>query len=168
MRYDVMAREALRGVVKKALKRIAREGGLPGDHHFYVTFQTQAPGVDIDPELVASYPEEITIVLEHQYWELSANEDSFEVTLKFGGVPKYLCVPYAAITKFYDPSVRFALQFDADMPAADAAKKSGAIKRGPGPKSDRKKAAEDKAETAEHTGGDNGGDVVSLDAFRRK
>jgi len=163
MRYDVMAREALRDVVRRALKRIAREGALPGKHHFYITFQTKAPGVDIDPELVEKYPEEMTIVLEHQFWDLSASEDAFEVTLKFGGVPKYISVPYVAITRFHDPSVQFALQFDNDTPIAKTAAKlnktsNGAKKPAPKPE-DEEPAAERKS--------DGGGEVVSLDSFRK-
>ncbi len=160
MRYDIMAREALRSVVRKAIKRAAREG-LPGEHHFYITFQTQAPDVDIDPSLIEAYPQEMTIVLEHQYWDLDAAEDAFEVTLKFGGVPKYLRVPYTAVTKFYDPSVPFALQFDQD---STAEKKKPAKTVTAKPK--KKAGGADKAEKA----GDKpegAGEVVSLDAFRR-
>lgn len=164
MRYDVMAREALRGVVKSALKRVAREG-LPGQHHFYITFATKIPGVDIDPELLAKYPEEMTIVLEHQFWDLHALDDAFEVTLKFGGAPKYLRVPYAAITRFHDPSVGFALQFGAE----EAEPKGKAAQ--PKPKHSLRPPAQktpegDDAAPAEP--GDRGGAVVSLDSFRRK
>lgn len=159
MRYDIMAREALRSVVRKAIKRAAREG-LPGEHHFYITFQTQAPDVDIDPSLIEAYPQEMTIVLEHQFWDLDAAEDAFEVTLKFGGVPKYLRVPYTAVTKFYDPSVPFALQFDQDSSEKKKPAKTAVAK--PKKKSggaDGNEKAEDKPEGA--------GEVVSLDAFRR-
>lgn len=151
MRYDVMAREALRGVVRSAMKRVAREG-LPGQHHFYITFLTHAPGVDVDPELLARYPDEMTIVLEHQFWELEALDEAFEVTLKFGGAPKYLRVPYSAVTRFHDPSVGFALQFggedgeETDAPAAVEAQPAPAKEEEPRPT----------------------GAVVSLDAFRRK
>jgi hypothetical protein len=162
MRYDVMAREALRGVVKTALKRVAREG-LPGQHHFYITFATQAPGVDIDPELLAKYPEEITVVLEHQFWDLHALDDAFEVTLKFGGAPKYLRVPYAVITRFHDPSVGFALQFGGEE--AEARDKAAKPKPGLRPQANPQ-AVESSGEPAEP--GDHGGAVVSLDAFRRK
>ena len=112
MNYDQMTQLALRGVVRDAIRRVIREDGLPGAHHFYITFQTRFPGVNIDESLTKKYPEEVTIVLEHQYWDLKAHDDSFEVTLKFGGVPKYLYVPYTAITRFHDPSVGFAMQFD--------------------------------------------------------
>ncbi len=112
MNYDSMTQLALRGVIRDAIRRVIRENGLPGAHHFYITFLTRFPGVDIDEGLVTKYPEEVTIVLEHQYWDLKAHDDSFEVTLKFGGVPKYLSIPYIAITRFHDPSVGFAMQFD--------------------------------------------------------
>jgi len=112
MNYEQMTQLALRGVVRDAIRRVIREDGLPGAHHFYITFLTRYPGVEIDESLAGKYPEEITIVLEHQFWDLNAHADEFEVTLKFGGVPKYLKVPYHAITRFHDPSVGFALQFD--------------------------------------------------------
>ena len=112
MNYEQMTQLALRGVVRDAIRRVIREDGLPGAHHFYITFLTRFPGAEVDETLAKKYPEEITIVLEHQFWDLTANEDHFEVTLKFGGVPKYLKVPYTAITRFHDPSVGFALQFD--------------------------------------------------------
>lgn len=112
MNYAQMTQLALRGVVRDAIRRVIREDGLPGAHHFYITFLTRYPGVEIDESLAKKYPEEITIVIEHQFWDLTANTDNFEVTLKFGGVPKYLKVPYLAVTRFHDPSVAFALQFD--------------------------------------------------------
>jgi hypothetical protein len=112
MNYEQMRSLALRGIVRDAIRRVIREDGLPGAHHFYITFLTRYPGAEIDDSLAEKYPEEITIVLEHQYWDLAANADDFEVTLKFGGIPKYLRVPYHAITRFHDPSVGFSLAFD--------------------------------------------------------
>jgi len=112
MNYEQMRSLALRGVVRDAIRRVIREDGLPGAHHFYITFLTRYPGAEIDDSLAEKYPEEITIVLEHQFWDLAANADDFEVTLKFGGIPKYLRVPYHAITRFHDPSVGFSLAFD--------------------------------------------------------
>ena len=112
MGYEAMAQEALRGVVKAALKRAAAPGGLPGQHHFYITFKTRAPGVSTPPELAERYPDEMTIVLQHQYWDLAPGETFFAITLRFGGQPKKLSVPYAAVTRFYDPSVQFLLQFE--------------------------------------------------------
>ena len=112
MHYEAMAQDALRGVVRSALKRAASPEGLPGAHHFYITFKTDAPGVSAPPDLLAKYPEEMTIVLQHQYRDLAPGETFFTVTLKFGGQPKRLSVPYAAVSRFYDPSVQFLLQFD--------------------------------------------------------
>ena len=121
MNYDRMTQLALRGVVRDAIRRVIREDGLPGAHHFYITFLTRYPGVDVDESLAKKYADEVTIVLEHQYWDLKAHDDCFEVTLKFGGVPKYLSVPYTAVTRFHDPSVGFALQFDVPEDMQDAA-----------------------------------------------
>ncbi|MHA6287186.1 SspB family protein [Maricaulis sp. CAU 1757] len=167
MRYDLMAQDALRGVVRQALLRAAAPEGLPGQHHFYITFRTGAPGVDIDPSLKDKYPEEMTIVLEHQFWDLEITETGFEVTLKFSGVPKYLKMPYSAITRFHDPSVGFHLQFEHEEEAAANA-----------PASIGKAKPEKAAEKADKDdGGDNGdddhspdgsGQVVSLDSFRKK
>ena len=112
MRYEALAQEALRGVVKAALKRAA-DTGLPGAHHFYITFRVGAPGVSIPAELSEKYPEEMTIVLQHRFWDLAPGETFFAVTLEFGGQPKKLSIPYAAIARFYDPSVQFLLQFEA-------------------------------------------------------
>lgn len=119
MRYEAMAQDALRGVVKAALKRAAAPEGLPGAHHFYITFKTDAPGVSGPPDLLSKYPDEMTIVLQHRYWDLAPGETFFSVTLHFGGQPKRLSVPYSAVTRFYDPSVQFLLQFEA--PAAQPA-----------------------------------------------
>ena len=112
MGYAAMEQEASRGVVKAALKRAALPPGLPGNHHLYISFRTQAQGVSVPPDLMARYPEEMTIVLQHQFWDLAPGETFFHVTLKFGGDPKKLSVPYAALTRFYDPSVPYLLQFD--------------------------------------------------------
>ena len=118
IRYDLLAQEALRGMVHRVLSDVAKNG-LPGDHHFYVSFDTRAPGVRISPRLREKYPEEMTIVLQHQYWDLVVTENAFEVGLSFGGVPEKLGVPLQAVKGFFDPSVQFALQFE--VGAADAA-----------------------------------------------
>lgn len=160
MRYDLMAQEALRGVVRAAIAKAA-ETGMPGTHHFYITFNTRFPGVGIDDKLLAKYPEEITIVLEHQFWDLAALDEHFEVTLSFDGAPKYLQVPYQAVTSFHDPAVGFGLKFeipldknqsDVTAPANSAAAMNGAVSN---------------SKTAPETTPDSG-EVVSLDAFRRK
>lgn len=111
IRYDLLAQEALRGVVRHVLADAAKNG-LPGDHHFYISFDTSAEGVRISPRLRDQYPDEITIILQHQFWDLSVTEEGFEVGLSFGGVPERLVVPFAAIKGFFDPSVQFGLQFE--------------------------------------------------------
>ena len=154
MRYEAMAQDALRGVVKTALKRAAAPEGLPGAHHFYITFKTEAPGVSGPADLLGKYPDEMTIVLQHQYWDLAPGETFFSVTLQFGGQPKRLSVPYAAITRFYDPSVQFLLQFEAPPAAPQEAKAA------PVAVPDAKPEAAP-AKPAEAT-------IVSLDPFRKK
>ena len=157
MRYEAMAQDALRGVVKTALKRAAEPQGLPGAHHFYITFKTDAPGVSGPPDLLGKYPDEMTIVLQNQYWDLAPGETFFTVTLKFGGQPKSLSVPYAAITRFYDPSVQYLLQFAApDEAEAPAAAPAVPVKAEKAP---AKVAA---ARTGEEP------KVISLDTFRKK
>lgn len=117
MHYDAMAQDALRGVVKAALKRAAGPEGLPGKHHFYVTFKTDAQGVSAPKQLLEKYPEEMTVVLKpSQYRDLAPGETFFSVILSFGGQPERLAVPYAAVTRFYDPSVQFLLQFETPAP----------------------------------------------------
>lgn len=188
MNYEQMTQLALRGVVRDAIRRVIREDGLPGAHHFYITFLTRYPGVEIDDGLAKKYPEEITIVLEHQFWDLMAHDDNFEVTLKFGGVPKYLRVPYTSITRFHDPSVGFALQFEPPqemMPQTEPAtlariEPKSAPTIAPAPEKTKKKskpaAAKAKvkakdSKTADETKKPETGEddkVVSLDAFRKK
>ncbi len=148
MRYDLLAQEALRGVVRSALKRAAQPEGLPGDHHFYITFKTTAPGVSLPTDLGATYPSEMTVVLQNQYWDLAPGETFFSVMLSFDRQPKRLSIPYAAITRFYDPSVQFMLKFEAPD--------------GPTP------VEEPKAEAAKPAGESEGPKVVSLDTFRKK
>jgi hypothetical protein len=111
IRYDLLVQEALRGVLRKALSDAAKNG-LPGDHHFFVTFDTTAEGVRLSQRMRAQYPKEMTVVLQHQFWDLTVTYDSFEVGLSFGGVPERLSVPFAAVKGFFDPSVEFGLQFE--------------------------------------------------------
>jgi len=150
MRYDMLAQEALKGVVRRAL-RIARDQGLPGEHHFYISFRTGAPGVDISPKLKAQYPEEMTIVLQHQFWNLEVSEERFSVDLTFNKIPEKLVVPFSAVQGFFDPSVQFGLQFQVDGAAAKPAVAEASNPAEPEPKKPE---------------GD--GEVVSLDAFRKK
>jgi hypothetical protein len=118
IRYDVLARDALRGVLRRVLADAA-EHGLPGEHHFYITFLSTAEGVKLSPRLLAQYPEEMTIILQHQFWDLVVTEEKFEVGLSFGGIPERLNVPFAAVTRFLDPSAPFDLQFDASDAVAE-------------------------------------------------
>ena len=111
LRYDLLTQQALRSVVRDVLADAAKKG-LPGDHHFYIPFDTQADGVRISERLRAQYPEEMTIILQHQFWDLSVSDVGFEVGLSFGGIPEKLYVPLEAITGFFDPSVQFGLQFE--------------------------------------------------------
>ena len=111
IRYDVLARDALRGVLRRVLTDAA-EHGLPGEHHFFITFLSTADGVKLSPRLLAQYPEEMTIILQHQFWDLVVTEDRFEVGLSFGGIPERLVVPFNSIKSFFDPSVQFGLQFE--------------------------------------------------------
>jgi hypothetical protein len=187
LRYDLLAQEALRGVVQRVLADAAKNG-LPGDHHFYISFDTRMPGVRISPRLREKYPAEMTIVLQHQFWDLLVAEEGFEVGLSFNGVPERLAVPFLAIKGFFDPSVQFALQFEvavqeiAEEPtepsaaAAPPAAPSG--RRGARPKSTRVPSpksvpapseAADKPSEPDH-GPDRppGGEVVRLDRFRKK
>ena len=108
--YPTLIDQAMRGVVRDVLKRV-QASGLPGEHHFYISFSTVYPGVKISEQLKARYPKEITIVLQHQFWDFKVEESQFQATLSFGGVPEKLVVPYAALTAFADPSIKFGLQF---------------------------------------------------------
>ncbi len=172
MHYDRMAQEALRGVIKLALRRAAEPGGLPGQHHLYLSFKTQAAGVSVPAELTEKYPDEMTIVLQHQFWDLAPGETFFQVTLKFGGQPKRLSVPYAAVTRFYDPSVQFLLQFEAEDDTPAELGPPAPVTALPEPASKPKtRVRERPAETHEErppSGDDDGPKIVSLDQFRKK
>lgn len=152
--YDQLTQDAMRDVVRAALKRAANPRGLPGRHHFYITFRTTAPGVVLPDHLVGRYPEEMTIVLEHQFWDLEVQNDKFRVILKFAGQPHPIVIPFAALTRFYDPSVRFGLQFEQAGEQLEANGEAPA----PAPAS-LVTEEEDEAQR---------GAVVSLDAFRKK
>ena len=119
IRYDILAQEALRGVVRQVLTDAAKKG-LPGEHHFFITFDTRAPSVRLSARMREQYPEEMTIVLQHQFWDLKVNDDYFEVGLSFGGVPESLLVPFDAIKSFFDPSIQFGLQFETLAEGAQA------------------------------------------------
>jgi len=149
--YDALQQEALRGVVRAALK-LAAAKGLPGNHHFFITFTTAAPGVTLPKELLAYYPDEMSIILQNEYWDLAPGETFFSVTLKFGGQPKSLSIPYAAITYFRDPGVEYQLRFTVPDPP-----------RLPAPVPAPKIAAVPEPDAAAKSG-----DIVSLDQFRKK
>jgi hypothetical protein len=184
IRYDILAQEALRGVVQTVLKDAAKNG-LPGEHHFYITFDTRAEGVRLPSRLLAQFPEAMTIVLQHQFWDLVVGDTSFEVGMSFGGIPERLTVTFASIKEFVDPSVPFGVKFEqvAETPAATAAPTSTT----PTPASEPQPAAEPKrttpavaavpqpaSETQQAPSDDDpnkpvsGGEVVSLDRFRKK
>ena len=164
--YERLVDGALKGVVREALAVAARRG-LPGAHHFYVTFKTTHPGVELSDALRQRYPDEMTIVLQHQFWGLEANEDAFEVTLSFSGVSERLKVPYAALTSFVDPSVKFGLQFragaSAPPAAAQASQASSAAKT-----ADAKPEPKTPPAAAEAAAAEPVDKIVSLDSFRKK
>jgi hypothetical protein len=149
--YQQLTQAALKGVVRAALTKASKLQNLPGEHHFYITFRTRIQGVQMADYLKDKFPDEMTIVIQHQYWEFEVHEERFEITLKFAGVPQHLRIPFAAVSRFFDPSVNFGLQFDAEQVTAfaDPALQPAA-----------------KAEPAPPA--DPAATVVSLDAFRRK
>ncbi|CAO4141563.1 SspB family protein [Methylorubrum extorquens] len=134
IRYDLLVQDALRGVVRKVLTDAAREG-LSGEHHFYISFRTEAPGVRMSQRLREKYPQDMTIVLQHQFWDLGVTEHSFEVGLSFSGVPERLLIPFDALSGFFDPSVQFGLKFDlnegAEGEQAEETQPSAPAKVGP-------------------------------------
>lgn len=148
--YDALSQAAMRGVVREALRRAKSSGGLPGEHHFYISFRTRAPGVKIAPHLVQRFPEEMTIVIQHQYWDLEVHDGHFEIVLKFSGVPQHLSIPLAAITRFVDPSVNFGLAFETQSRDAGVIAPAAAAPAG------------------EYEAKPPGETVVNLDAYRRK
>ena len=165
IRYDVLARDALRGVLRRVLTDAA-EHGLPGEHHFYITFLSTAEGVKLSPRLLAQYPEEMTVILQHQFWDLVVTEDRFEVGLSFGGIPERLVVPFNAIKSFLDPSVQFGLQFEsAEAAPDDSEAKLPAV---PAAAPALAPVAEPASEKEEPAKPSEGAEVVRLDRFRKK
>jgi hypothetical protein len=197
IRYDILTQDAMRGVVKKIITETAK-AGLPGEHHFFVSFLTDFPNVRLSTRMRERYPDEMTIVIQHQYWDLKAHENSFEIGLSFDDIPESLSIPFAAIKGFFDPSVQFGLQFDVDDEAGEPQNASTAIaavatddneavviepeilktKKKSTTKAKKKKktnAVTDKAKNDSATANDkekddesSGAEVVSLDAFRKK
>lgn len=172
--YQAMVQDALRTVVRGALKCVEREGRLPGAHHFYIAFRTDHPDARVSPVLRQRYPHEMTIVLQHQYWDLKVGEDDFQITLSFNNVPEKLSVPYIAIKNFFDPSTRFGLQFSVAEPeAATPAPASTPVRTLESPITAAKASvAETPAAPAPETPAaaepPKPGEVVSLDLFRKK
>jgi uncharacterized protein len=172
IRYDVLARDALRGVLRRVLTDAAAHG-LPGEHHFFITFVSSAEGVKLSPRLLAQYPEEMTVILQHQFWDLVVTEDRFEVGLSFGGIPERLVVPFSAIKSFFDPSVQFALQFEPSDSLPEASAKN--LSAVPVPSAVAVPEPEPVAEAAtpeaaadEPAKPSEGAEVVRLDRFRKK
>ncbi|HZP78494.1 MAG TPA: ClpXP protease specificity-enhancing factor SspB [Pseudolabrys sp.] len=178
IRYDLLTQQALRGVVRTILTDVAKKG-LPGEHHFYISFDTQADGVRMSQRLRTQYPQEMTIILQHQFWDLSVEDDRFEVALSFGGVSEKLAIPFEAIKGFFDPSVQFGLQFEEltaeELAAASGKPKPVEVKKptlaepaaaAPLPAPAKTEAAPAAAEPTEKPA--SGAEVVRLDRFRKK
>jgi hypothetical protein len=164
LRYDVLVQEALRGMVRDVLAETVNKG-LPGDHHFFITFDTAAEGVQLSQRLRAQYPEEMTIVLQHQFWDLKVSDLAFEVGLSFGGATERLHIPFAAIKAFADPSVQFTLQFETLTETADDAAAEPA--RSPaGPQAPARPTATEPP--SDEPANPSGAEVVRLDRFRKK
>ena len=157
IRYDVLLAEATRGVVRKVLAEVAKTG-LPGEHHFFISFITKAPGVRISQRLLDQYPNDMTIVLQNQFWDLKVGDTGFEVGLSFDDKPETLHIPFTAIKGFFDPSVQFGLQLTSAvaLPSEDDTAEAA---------EPAKLAASEAAPTASEAPGEK---VVSLDAFRKK
>ena len=177
--YDTLTQDALRGVVRSVLVQAAKTG-LPGDHHFYISFDTTAEGVRMSDRLRVQYPDQMTIILQHQFWDLIVSERGFEVGLSFGGIPEKLGIPFEAINGFFDPSVQFGLQFEEEAEGeerqspANAQDKPAKKKRvtppppavvAPAPASPTAAAP---AEPKPDKPTSGGGEVVRLDRFRKK
>src|SRR5947209_7587092 len=167
IRYDVLARDALRGVLRRVLTDAA-EHGLPGEHHFFITFVSTAEGVKLSPRLLAQYPEEMTVILQHQFWDLVVTDDRFEVGLSFGGIPERLVVPFSAIKSFFDPSVQFGLQFDPSEAIAEPAAANLPAAPAPSALTVPTAAPAVAPEKQDEPAKSEGAEVVRLDRFRKK
>jgi len=166
--YNEMVETAMRSVVRQALERAAK-GGLPGNHHFYVTFRTDHPDVMIPDRLRQQYPEEMTIVLQHQFWGLVADDEGFDVELSFNKIHEHLRIPYDSLITFADPSVNFGLQFHVEMDEAPSRASPPAASDEKGPNApDPEEAADDQGGGADDPDKEDGDNVVTLDAFRKK
>lgn len=167
IRYDLLAQDALRGLVRKVLADAAKSG-LPGEHHFSISFRTDADGVKMSPRLREQFPQEMTIILQYQFWDLKVTDTAFEVGLSFSGIPEKLTIPFAAIKSFFDPSVQFGLQFETiEEPAAAGDAKAPAEAK-PAIPASTAVAAEPAADKSAEGSGKPSGEVVRLDRFRKK
>src|ERR1700724_1856445 len=178
IRYDLLVQDAVRGVVRKVLSDVARDG-IPGEHHFYIGFRTHARGVRLSARMRELYPDEMTIVLQHQFWDLSVTGEAFEVGLSFQNIPEMLLIPFDAVTRFADPSLGFELRFSVEGEAAGVSDTESsppqtapvsaleALAQAP---PEAAGARKDATEVAEHAEGAPKGEpkVVSIDAFRKK
>ncbi len=153
--YDVLTQAAMRGVVREAIRQAATNGAPPGEHHFYVTFRPKAPGVKIADHLIERFPDEMTIVIQHQFWDLEVHDGHFEIVLKFNGVPQHLSIPFAALTRFVDPAVNFGVSFEKATSNGEVEIVDPALEQ----------TADNSADAAMPGDGET---VISLDAFRRK
>lgn len=174
IRYDLLTQNALRGVIRDVLNQVKREG-LPGEHHLYIAFDTRAEGVSVSTRLKEQYPEEMTIVLQYQFWDLSVSDDRFEVKLSFSNVPERLVVPFNAVKAFYDPSAQFGLQFGKPGAANDSARQHMASALpdlvGDHPDEARNNDLAEEAAESESTEvvmSRPPAEVVQLDSFRKK
>ena len=176
IRYDILTQEALRGVVRKVMMEVAQTG-LPGDHHFFITFDTRHPDSRISSRLAEQYPEEMTVVMQHQFWDLNVTDTAFEIGLSFNGVPERLVVPFKAISAFVDPHASFGLKLDAaeaDITEGEAADEDGVPAEADAEGGDTGDTGPIPEETViandatEDSTGEAGAEVVSLDAFRKK
>jgi uncharacterized protein len=174
IRYDILTQDALRGVMRTVLADAAKNG-LPGEHHFKITFSTTAPGVRLSERMRGQYPEAMTIILQHQFWDLVVGDEAFEVGLSFGGIPERLAIPFSAVSAFYDPAVEFGFQFETvDTQAAGGKPKAPEQPAGPSlttavePKRADSLPAPAQPQQEPPNAPTGGGEVVRLDRFRKK
>ena len=184
IRYDILTQEALRSMIAKLLDEVSRTG-LPGEHHFFITFDTSAPKVKISNRMKERYPEEMTIVIQHRFWDLEVKDDYFQIGLSFHEIPETLVVPFASIKGFYDPSVKFGLQFEVQVDSEQEKEIIGlttveAAKDDGGKKESKPELFEELLESdvagsdivendaKEENSEPSGAEVVSLDSFRKK
>ncbi len=183
IRYEALVLDALRGVVRAVLQRVLKRG-VPGDHHFFITFDTRAPGVGLSKRLKEQYPHEMTIVLQHQFWDLAVTEDRFEVRLSFNNIPERLIIPFSAVRIFQDPTVHFALALrppegqegeeglsgDLTLLPAPKGELTGLLSAAlePEPQDEETPSAKPAETESPANGGRKTAEVVSLDKFRKK